>query len=161
MSDTSGLVCRPYRRDQLAAVLRRDDPLAGESVAFADLLDRDLVGLEGGSTLTRLLTAQALHRQRPIALRVQVRSFEAVCRAVEARLGIGVLPLAAARSFVPSMDLRLLPLTDEWASRRMLVCVRAEPPTRSPLATLVAHLESCAAQEPVPVPVRVPTPTQA
>ena len=149
-ADTSGLVRRPYRRDQLAAVLRRDDALAGESVAFADLLDRDLVGLEGGSTLTRLLTAQASRLQRPIALRVQVRSFEAVCRSVEARLGIGVLPLAAARSFAPSMDLRLLPLTDDWASRRMLVCVRTEPPPRSPLAMLVAHLASCEPQEPVP-----------
>ena len=159
-ADTSGLVCRPYRRDQLAAVLRRDDALAGESVAFADLLDRDLVGLEGGSTLTRLLTAQASQRQRPIALRVQVRSFEAVCRAVEARLGIGVLPLAAARSFVPSMDLRLLPLTDEWAARRMLVCVRTEPVPRSALATLVAHLESCETQEAVPTPTpATPSPT--
>ncbi len=160
-ADTSGLVCRPYRCDQLAAVLRRDDALTGASVAFADLLDRDLVGLEGGSTLTRLLTAQASQRQRPIALRVQVRSFEAVCRAVEARLGIGVLPLAAARSFVPSMDLRLLPLSDEWALRRMLVCVRTEPAPLSPLAKLVAHLESCETQEPVPTPTPTPTPSPA
>lgn len=147
-ADTTGLVCRPYRHDQLAAVLRRDDTLAGRPVAFADLLERDLVGLEGGSTLTRLLAAQAAELQRPIALRVQVRSFEAVCRAVEARLGIGVLPLAAARSFAPSMDLTVLPLTDDWAWRRMLLIVRAEPPAGSPLGALVAHLEACAANEP-------------
>lgn len=145
--DVSELVCRPYRRDQLAAVLLRDDTLAGRQPTFADLLDRDLVGLESGSTLTRLLTAQAALLQRPIALRVQVRSFEAVCRAVEARLGIGVLPLAAAGSFAPSMDLAVLPLTDEWASRRMLLVVRGEPAAGSPLGALVAHLESCAASE--------------
>ena len=57
------------------------------SLAFTDLLERDLVGLEGSSTLTRLLEAKAASLMRPIALRVQVRSFEAVCRAVEARLG--------------------------------------------------------------------------
>ena len=78
------------------------------SVAFADLLERDLVGLEGSSTLTRLLTAHAAQLLRPMALRVQVKSFEAVCRAVEARLGIGVLPLAAARSFAAAMSLRVL-----------------------------------------------------
>lgn len=145
-ADTSGLICRPYRRDQLAAVLRRDDLLAGESVSFADLLDRDLVGLEGGSTLTRLLIAKASQLQRPIALRVQVRSFEAVCRAVEARLGIGVLPLAAARSFAPYMDLSVLPLGDDWAWRRMQLCVRSEPAPQSPLGALAAHLEACAGQ---------------
>lgn len=146
-ADTTGLVCRPYRYDQLAAVLRRDDPLAREPLAFGDLLDRDLVGLEGGSTLTRLLAARSALLQRPIALRVQVRSFEAVCRAVEARLGIGVLPLAAARSFAPSMELAVLPLTDEWAWRRMLLCVRGEPEKESALGALLAHLEGCAEEE--------------
>ena len=146
-ADISGLVCHSYRHDHLAAVMRLDEPPAGDSIAFADLLEHDLVGLEGGSTLTRLLTAQAAQLQRPIALRVQVRSFEAVCRAVEARLGIGVLPLAAARSFAPSMPLRVLPLSDEWASRTMLLCTRTEPAPQSPLGTLVAHLQSCAAQD--------------
>ena len=145
--DLSGLVCRPYRQDQLAAVMRRDDPLASGPVMFADLLERDLVGLEGGSALTRLLTAQAVHLQRPIALRVQVRSFETVCRAVEARLGIGVLPRAAAGSFALSMELVVAPLGDDWAWRRMLLIVRAEPAAGSPLGALVAHLEACAAVE--------------
>lgn len=146
-ADVTGLVCRTYRRDHLAAVMRSDDQLVGDSIAFADLLEHDLVGLEGASTLTRLLTARATHLQRPIALRVQVRSFEAVCRAVEARLGIGVLPMAAARSFAPSMQLRVLPLSDGWASRAMLLCTRTQPAPQSPLGTLVAHLESCAAQD--------------
>ena len=39
----------------------------------------------------------------------QSKSFEAVCRAVGARLGIGMLPLAAALSFAP-MNLRPWPL---------------------------------------------------
>ena len=145
--DVSGLWCRPYRHDQLAAVVRDDDALRGERIAFADLLDRDLVGLEGGSTLTKLLTAQAAQMLRPMALRVQVRSFEAVCRAVQARLGIGILPLAAAASFAHSMALRVLPLTDEWALRRMLLAVRSQPSSQTPLAALVAHLEACAMAE--------------
>jgi DNA-binding transcriptional LysR family regulator len=146
-ADIGGLVCRPYRHDRLAAVVRDDDALAGESAAFADLLERDLVGLEGSSTLTRLLEAHAAQLLRPMALRVQVKSFEAVCRAVEARLGIGVLPLAAARSFAAAMNLRVLPLTDVWAERRMLLATRSEPTAGSPLAALVAHLEGCAINE--------------
>ena len=147
-ADTGGLVCRPYRHDRLAVGRRHDDALSKSPLAFADLLERDLVGLEGGSALTRLLTGQAVLLQRPIALRVQVRSFEAVCRAVEAKLGIGVLPLAAAGSFAPSLNLAVLPLTDDWAWRRMLLCTRVEPVPGSPLEALVKHLEGCAANEP-------------
>lgn len=146
--DLSGLYCRPYRGDQLAAVVRCDDPLAYGQLSFADLLERDLVGLESGTTLTRLLTAQAAQLQRPIALRVQVRSFEAVCRAVEARLGIGVLPRAAAGSFAPAMGLVVQPLGDDWARRRMLLISRSAPPEDSPLGALFRHLEACASAEP-------------
>lgn len=146
--DVAGLWVRPYRSDQLAAVMRADDPLDGRQLAFADLLERDLVGLEGGSTLTRLLTAQAAQQMRPMALRVQVRSFEAVCRAVEARLGIGVLPLAAARSFAHAMHLKVLPLSDAWAARRMLLVARSQPPSQTPLGLLAAHLASAAGAAP-------------
>jgi DNA-binding transcriptional LysR family regulator len=142
--DGTGLWLAPYRCDRLAVVLREDDPQAGNGMNFADLLERDLVGLEGGSTLTQLLTAQAARMMQPIALRVQVRSFEAVCRAVEARLGIGVLPLRAARSFAPAMGLRVLPLAEPWARRRMLLCLRAEPEDGTALHALVAHLKACA-----------------
>jgi DNA-binding transcriptional LysR family regulator len=142
--DAAGLWCRPYRSDRLAAVLRDDDPLEADPLAFADLLERDLVGLEGSSTLTRLLAAQAMQQMRPMALRVQVRSFEAVCRAVEARLGIGILPLAAARSFAPAMHLKVRPLSDAWALRRMQLVTRAQPPRATPLGTLLAHLQACA-----------------
>ncbi len=144
---TDGLWTRPYRRDRLAAVLRNDDPITLTEVAFQQLLDRDLVGLEGSSTLTRLLTAQASSLLRPMPLRVQVRSFEAVCRAVEARLGVGILPLAAARSFADAMQLKVLPLTDAWALRRMLLCLKAQPAERSALGLLVAHLETLAAAD--------------
>ncbi len=142
--DVAGLWCRPYRQDRLSAVLRLDDPLVGDEVAFSALLERDLVGLEGSSTLTRLLTAQAAQQMKPMALRVQVRSFEAVCRAVQAGLGIGVLPLAAARSFSADLRLRVLPLSDPWALRRMQVCMRSQPPRRSPLSELAMHLEAYA-----------------
>jgi DNA-binding transcriptional LysR family regulator len=144
-ADVTGLKTRPYRQDQLAAVLREDDDFAGPSVSFADLLERDLVGLESSSTLTQLLEAQAALLLHPIALRVQVRSFETVCRAVEARFGIGVLPLTAARSFAAAMGLRVLPLSEPWAQRRMLLCVRSQPPEKTPLGALLEHLAACAA----------------
>ena len=55
---------------------------------------------------------------------MQVMSFEAVCKLVQAGMGIGVLPEVAARDFVPIMGLRLIRLTDAWADRWMHVCIR-------------------------------------
>jgi DNA-binding transcriptional LysR family regulator len=143
-AEVEGLWCCSYRTDRLAAVVRQADAIAGESIAFSDLLERDLIGLEGGSTLTRLLTSQAAQHMRPMALRVQVRSFEAVCRAVQAQLGVGILPLAAARSFADAMQLRVLPLSDDWALRHMRICLRGQPAARAPLGLLAAHLEAIA-----------------
>ena len=144
-SDVSGLHVAPYRHDRLAAVMRNDDALCGRApLHFAELLERDLVGLEGSSTLTRLLEAQAAALLRPMALRAQVLSFEAVCRTVEARLGIGVLPLAAARSFAGAMGLTVEPLADAWALRAMRLCTRVKPEATSALGALVGHLQGLA-----------------
>jgi DNA-binding transcriptional LysR family regulator len=145
--DVQGLWVQPYRNDQLAAVLKADDVLNAKSVEFSELLERDLIGLEAGSTLTRLLTEQAAQYMHPMALRVQVRSFEAVCRAVQAELGIGILPMAAARSFAHAMKLKVIPLSDKWALRKMMICVRSHPASQTPLGRLATHLQAVAADE--------------
>jgi len=62
--DTAGLVCLPYRQDQLAAVAPPGLDLPA-TVSFTDLLEHDLVGLEGGSTLTRLLESHATELLKP------------------------------------------------------------------------------------------------
>ena len=145
--DVQGLWVQAYRNDQLAAVLKKDDVLNTEQVEFSELLERDLIGLEAGSTLTRLLTSQAAQYMHPMALRVQVRSFEAVCRAVQAELGIGILPMAAAHSFAPALKLKVIPLSDKWALRKMMICVRSHPASQTPLGQLAAHLQAVAADE--------------
>lgn len=137
-----GLHVLPYRSDQLAIVVRQDDPLNADTVAFESLIDRDFVALEGGSSLTRLLTSRGEKMFNPVTVRVQVRSFEAVCQAVQAQFGVGVLPLAAANSFVQAMGLRVIPLQDEWAARQMVVCTRTVPNADSPLGLLLAHLHA-------------------
>ena len=74
--------------------------------------------------MMRLLAKAALEAGLPLRLRVQVWSFEAVCKLVQAGMGLGILPEAAAHDFAPIMGLRLIHLKDAWADRRMLVCVR-------------------------------------
>ena len=121
---TDGLQCFVYRSDRLVAVLPRKHPLRGARLAFEKLLDFDVVGLESDTMISKLLASRAAEAGKPLRLRVQVKSFDVVARMIQAGLGIGVLPETAARAFAGPMGLRLVPLTDAWAARRMLLCVR-------------------------------------
>jgi DNA-binding transcriptional LysR family regulator len=71
---------------------------------------------------------------------VQVKSFDVLARMVQAGLGIGVLPEAATAAFARPMGLRLISLTDAWATRRMYVCVRQYASLPAPARQLVDHL---------------------
>ncbi len=119
-----GLISYEYRRDRLVAVVPRGHPLRARQVAFEQLIKYDLIALDSSSAMMRLLAEVAVQSGQPLRLRVQVKSFEAVCKLVQAGMGIGVLPDAAAVNFAPVMKLRLIRLTDAWAERRMFVCVR-------------------------------------
>jgi DNA-binding transcriptional LysR family regulator len=135
-----GLEWFDYKVDQLVAVVPKKHPLRSRSVVFSALLDYDFVGLESATAITRLLTDQAAVARKPLRARIQVHSFAALCKMIEAGLGIGVLPEGSARPFVASMQLRLVRLSDPWARRRMYICVRdyeALPPIAK---KLVDHL---------------------
>ena len=140
---TDGLETFPYSTDRLAVVMRTDHPLVGvESPQFADVLDDDFIALESGSSMMRLLAEQAVIVGKTLKLRVQVRSFEAVCRMVQAGLGTGLLPYQAAMALGQGKGLVVRPFCDEWALRRMLVCVLKGRTANSSLAKLVSHLTS-------------------
>ena len=138
---TRGLDCVAYRRDRLAAVVPRGHPLdAPGEVAFAEVLDYDLVALEHGSSLMVLLSDSASLAEKPLKLRTQVRGFEAVCRMVEAGLGVGVLPGHAALPYLQGMELGVRMLADPWAHRRMLICTRPDRSRTMPVARMVTAL---------------------
>lgn len=138
---TDGLETRNYRSDRIAVVMPATHQLAGvPEMKFADVLDDDLVALESGASMMRLLTAQAVIEERTLQLRVQVRSFEAVCRMVEAGLGLGILPYEGASVMGQALGLVVRPLGEPWAERNMLVCVKKERTANSSVAKLVEHL---------------------
>ena len=146
-ANTEGLETHPYRTDRLAVVMRPSHRLASAKardasarVAFEDVLDDDLIALESGSAMMRLLAQQAVIAEKTLQLRVQVRSFEAVCRMVQAGLGTGLLPFQAALALGTAMGLVVRPLAEEWAERRMLICVKQHRPVTSSLALLLKHL---------------------
>ena len=138
---TEGLDTFSYCTDRLAVVMKPDHPLAKvPQIKFADVLDDELIALEGGSSMMRLLVQQAVITERTMQLRIQVRSFEAVCRMVDAGLGLGLLPDQAANVLGKGLGLVVRPLTEEWAERRMLLCVKRERADNTSLTKLIGFL---------------------
>ncbi|MBN8919986.1 MAG: LysR family transcriptional regulator, partial [Rhizobiales bacterium] len=124
--DVGKLATFPYRTDRFVLAVARKHPLARRgSIAFADVLDRDFVGLDRASALQRFLADKATRVGRPLRLRVQVRSFDAVCRLVERDVGIGIVPETTLRSATQTMAIKGVALTDPWAVRELTICVRS------------------------------------
>lgn len=139
--DLSGLEVFPFRMDRFVLVTAPTHPLAAtRSIAFGDALDFDFVGLDRSSSLQRFLSDKADRMGRRLKLRVQLRSFDAVCRLVECNVGIGVVPETTVERNARTMTLHRIELTDEWALRRLTICVRRlkDLPTYS--QELVRHL---------------------
>jgi DNA-binding transcriptional LysR family regulator len=137
-----GLEWFDYKADKLVAVVPKKHPLRSRSVVFSALLDNDFVTLENATATTRLLIDQAAVARKPLRARIQVHSFAALCKMIEAGLGIGIMPEGAARPFVAAMRLRLIRLSDPWATRRgMYVCVRDYASLPALARKLVDHLK--------------------
>lgn len=136
-----GLDARPYRIDQLVLVCRAEHPLAAhEAVEFGDCLRFAMVGLNRGSSLLELMNRMATEHNRRLRLRVQVRSFDAMCQMIAANLGVGILPEGACREALPARGLVARPLTDAWARRQLLVATNPDTPLSRPAQWLLQHL---------------------
>ena len=123
--DMGRLETFPFRSDRFVVVSSAIHPLAQlSSTTFADVLGFDLVGLDRASSLQRFLSTKAAREGRPLRLRVQLRSFDAVCRLVECGVGVGVVPETTARRAARTMSLGIVELTDDWARRDLTICVR-------------------------------------
>ncbi|MDP4022919.1 LysR substrate-binding domain-containing protein [Methylobacterium sp. NEAU 140] len=123
--DTGALATFPFREDRFVLVAARDHPLAGrDAIPFAEVLAHDLVGLDRRSAISRFLAAQAARAGRAMRLRVQLRGFDAVCRLVEARVGLAILPESAAARAARALALAVVPLADPWARRDLTLCLR-------------------------------------
>ncbi|MFX1766623.1 LysR substrate-binding domain-containing protein [Paraburkholderia sp. A1RI-2L] len=146
---TFGLQTMPYRSDRLVVVAPGGHPLTQrETVSFADALAFDFVSLSRGTSLARRLKAATAFTGAQLKLRIQVRSFDAMCLMVAAGLGIAVLPDAAVRPHLRSMDLHRIGLAEDWAVRDLLICARDLSALPKPARLLINHLVGSASQPP-------------
>lgn len=137
-----GLEVLHFSTDRLVLAVPAGHPLADEaSVRFAQTLAYQHIGLHEGSTLLTFLREQVEKLGGTLSLRIQLSSFEAVCRMIEAGVGIGVIPESAARRHSRTMKLALIELDEAWAVRERSILVReldALPGSVRALITLLA-----------------------
>ena len=123
---TEGLEVLPFQEDRLVLVTPENHPLAArERIEFSEALAYDFVGMIEASAIHSFLAqaANALHRQ--IKIRIQVGNFEAACRMIDANVGIGVVPYSAASRHAKNMAIRMVEISDEWAVRKLQICIRS------------------------------------
>ncbi|WP_099658626.1 LysR family transcriptional regulator [Acidovorax sp. 56] len=142
-----GVELVPYRQDRLVLIVPAGHGLAGRSqVGFAEVIDHAFVMLHAGSAIHTFTMNAAAALGRHLDVRIQVRSFEAVCRMVGAGVGIGLVPRGAALQVAGlSEPPVVLEMNEPWAQRDLQICVRKGAVLSGFAQALVAHLRQSAA----------------
>jgi DNA-binding transcriptional LysR family regulator len=132
----------PYRKDHLVLAMRHDHQLAKyRKIPFAAALDEEYIVLYGSNWISLGAQAAAHEAGRPLKIKVQVPSFDAICRMAQAGIGIGLIPYEIFAAIGPSLGLAAVELDDAWSTRSQQLIVR-DPRQLSPAATaLFKHLK--------------------
>jgi DNA-binding transcriptional LysR family regulator len=144
--DTLGLERLHFSTDRLVLATALSHSLAQrQQVAFADTLDEDAIGMQPGSTLQMFLAQVTERLGKPMKLRIQLSSFDAMCRMIGAGVGVGIVPESTALRYQAAMGLALVQLSDAWCVRERYILTRERTAlpayAQSLMARLCAHFE--------------------
>lgn len=118
-----GLTTVPYRQDSLALVVYVGHGLENEECVTTDqVLEQDLIGLDEKTSITEALRRQAEIAKVPLKMRIRVASFGSMISMLLQHVGVGVMPINAARTLISSGDLKVIPIADDWAYREFMLC---------------------------------------
>lgn len=136
---TTGLDTQIMGRDQLVIACSKEHPLSKrKNISFEECLQYDFVGLNRGSSLLELTSRSAEKLGKQMKLRIQVRSYDAMCQMVAVNLGIAVLPFQACAAQIKAMNLKVIQLEDSWAKRNLLLAIK-ENTNQLPAASLLSQ----------------------
>ena len=149
--DTLGLQALHFSTDRLVLVTARAHPFSNHtSIAFAETLEEDAVGMQQGSTLQTFLAQVTDKLGKPLKLRIQLSSFDAMCRMIGAGVGVGIVPESAARRNQDSMNLALVELLEPWSVRERYILVRERETlpayAKSLIEAIFAHYQKASQQ---------------
>jgi DNA-binding transcriptional LysR family regulator len=149
-ADARSLETFHYRTDHLVVVVRPDHPLAArETMQFGDTLDFDHIGLHAASSIYLRSQYAATQAGKSMRLRINVPGFDAVCRMVQANMGVGLIPDRAFEVIGAGMGLRSIRLRDDWARRELRIVVRDAAHLSSTGRLVLDHLRTAEQGSPV------------
>lgn len=147
--DTHGLTSVHFSTDRL--VLVTPPTPAWRAVAqlpFAQVLHERFVGMHRGSTLQTFLDGVGQQLGHTLKLRIQLASFDAMCRMVAAGVGIAVVPESGAQRYAAAAHVHQIRLLDAWAVRPRYMLVRTldglPAHVQALMAAVQAHHAPCA-----------------
>jgi DNA-binding transcriptional LysR family regulator len=122
--EAAGLQVIHFSTDRLVLIVPMGHWLAKQKkVTLKQTLAFQHIGLHEGSNLLSFLRDHVERLGQNLSLRIQVSSFEAICRMVEAGVGIGIIPESAAMRHSRTMQLVTLSLDEPWAVRERSILV--------------------------------------
>ena len=153
---TAGLETLPYFEDRLMLAVPTGHPLAARAcVAFNEAVPYDFVGLGPDSAMHAFISRIATDAGWDLKVRIHVGSYDAMCRMIESKVGIGLVAESAARRHARHTDICVLRLSDAWSVQPMKICVRDRQALPGLAQDLVSFLVESAAPPPAPLPAPV------
>jgi len=136
----------PFAEDRLVLVAPNRHALAQKRrLAFRDTLAADHIGLPATSALQQHLDFHVARAGVAFRVRVRLPAFDAICRVVESGIGVAVVSHSAALRCRKSMAIKVVPLVDAWATRRLRLCVKDQRTLPAHARALLEHLRRSSA----------------
>ncbi|NLY65782.1 MAG: LysR family transcriptional regulator [Alcaligenaceae bacterium] len=123
-SNLDGLDVVPLFKDELVVVTDLEHELSNRhEIKFEELIENyHFVGIDPASVIQSFLEEKAYKLGKRIRQRVYVGSFETVCRMVDAKIGLAIVPIECARNYSKPERLHIVRISDDWANRERFIC---------------------------------------
>ncbi|EBZ5134596.1 LysR family transcriptional regulator [Salmonella enterica subsp. enterica serovar Saintpaul] len=133
--DACELTLEPIADDRLALIVPAIHPLGfRDNISLLDAISEPFIGLYPGNALQDHISGHAREYGHSLNYRIRMSNFEGICEMVSSGIGVGVLPVSVAERFSKKFHYHILPLTDQWARRRICICYKT-PDSLSPAMT--------------------------
>lgn len=140
---TGGLLSLPFRDDKLVLLVPQAHPLASRKLAhLREALGFAFVCLPAERAMQRFIEEKAMHYALPLKVRVRAPSFDAIAQLVAQRVGVAMLPEAAALRLTQELPVAIVALEDAWATRELRICIKGWDSLTSHARQLVTYLSN-------------------
>lgn len=139
--DFGALEVIPYKTDHLALIVPHHHYLAKrKDIEFEEVVDLPQVGLMCNGTVNRFLEQMAANCKKKLHFRLQVPHFEAARSAIQAGVGVGLLPIECVQKSMKGLGLSAIPLRNTWATQTIVICIKSRQGLSVSSRYLLDHL---------------------